>query len=274
MKFAFSNLGAPAWSIPKVAQEARRMGYDGVELRLLDGEVIDPVVDRAALHEAARVCRGQDVEICALDTSCRFNLADAAERARQVQVLRHWIAAAHELHVPVLRVFGGDSDDPAVSDADGNAWVAEALEQVVPEAEQANVTVALETHDAFSSARRVAEVLRAVDAPQIGAVWDSQAPCTVGESVETVVECLARRLVHVHAKDARRVSPDSPQWELVLVGEGTVPVREQLHALLQLDYRGYVSVEWEKKWHPGLAEPEVALPQHIQWLRNAVASGL
>jgi hypothetical protein len=30
-------------------------------------------------------------------------------------------------------------------------------------------------------------------------------------------------------------------------------------------------VEWEKKWHPHLAEPEVALPQHIallkEWMR-------
>jgi fatty-acyl-CoA synthase len=35
-----------------------------------------------------------------------------------------------------------------------------------------------------------------------------------------------------------------------------------------MGYRGYVSVEWEKKWHPELADPEVALPQHLEWLRS------
>ncbi len=27
-------------------------------------------------------------------------------------------------------------------------------------------------------------------------------------------------------------------------------------------YRNWISVEWEKRWHPEIAEPEVALPQH------------
>jgi hypothetical protein len=29
-------------------------------------------------------------------------------------------------------------------------------------------------------------------------------------------------------------------------------------------------VEWEKKWHPELAEPEVAYPRHIELLREYV----
>jgi hypothetical protein len=31
-------------------------------------------------------------------------------------------------------------------------------------------------------------------------------------------------------------------------------------------------VEWEKKWHPDLAEPEVALPQHADLLREYLAA--
>jgi sugar phosphate isomerase/epimerase len=48
-----------------------------------------------------------------------------------------------------------------------------------------------------------------------------------------------------------------------------VPVRRILALLQEAGYNGYVSVEWEKKWHPDLAEPEVAIPQHIAWLREA-----
>jgi len=50
MKYAFSTLACPAWSIERVASSATRLGYDGVELRLLDGDVIDPIADRAKVE--------------------------------------------------------------------------------------------------------------------------------------------------------------------------------------------------------------------------------
>jgi len=130
------------------------------------------------------------------------------------------------------------------------------------------VTIALETHDAFSSARRVAEVLRAVDSAYVAALWDSHHSYRVGETAQEVIEVLGTRLAHVHVKDARRVTPGGSAWQLTLLGEGEVPVREQLKLLVQHGYTGYVSVEWEKKWHPEIAEPEIALPQHIAWLKS------
>jgi fatty-acyl-CoA synthase len=31
-------------------------------------------------------------------------------------------------------------------------------------------------------------------------------------------------------------------------------------------YPHWISVEWEKRWHPEIEEPEVALPQHLDLL--------
>ena len=271
MKYAFSTLACPAWSVEQVTQAATRMGYDGVELRLLDGEVIDPVADRLKVSQATATCRGHGLEVCAFDTSCRFNYADPAERTRQIAELRNWIRLAQDVQVPLLRVFGGPGQPdsvPAPTDHEVNQWVAESLRQVAPEAEQAFVTIALETHDAFSSARRVAEVVRAVDSAYVAALWDSHHPYRVGETAQEVIEVLGTRIAHVHVKDARRGTPAGSDWQLVLLGEGEVPVREQLKLLEQHGYSGYVSVEWEKKWHPEIAEPEIALPQHIAWLKS------
>jgi len=72
---------------------------------------------------------------------------------------------------------------------------------------------------------------------------------------------LGRRLLHVHVKDGRP-RPDGASWDLVLMGEGEVPVLRSLRALRDGGYRGWLSVEWEKRWHPEIEEPEVALPQH------------
>jgi len=113
----------------------------------------------------------------------------------------------------------------------------------------------------------VAAVLDQVDSSHVAALWDSQHPYRAGETAEEVIALLGPRIRHVHVKDARHPArPDDP-WPLVLLGEGDVPVAEQLRLLAQSGYDGYVAVEWEKKWHPEIAPPEVALPQHIAWLR-------
>lgn len=269
MKLAFSNLACPAWSIERVADEARRLGYDAVELRLLGGEVIDPVRDRQEVIDAAATVRARASEVCAFDTSCRLNQADPGARAGQLAELRAWIELAHTVDVPILRVFGGP-DEPGGTTEQANAGVAETLAQAAPEAEQAAVSIALETHDAFSSARRVADVLQRVPSPAIGALWDSHHPYRMGETAEEAGALLGPRLVHVHVKDARRGPGDA--WELVPLGEGEVPVAAQLAVLERLGYAGYISVEWEKKWHPEIPEPETALPQHIAQLKKLMAS--
>lgn len=268
MQYAFSTLSCPAWSIEQVVAAARTTGYDGVELRLLDGEVIDPVRDAAAVERAVAACREGHVEVPILDTSCRFNIPQEGERAEQVATLRRWVALAGRLGVPLLRVFGG-ADDSEGSAGEADARVAGALASVAPEAESAGVTIALETHDAYSSAWRVARVLDAVRSAQVAALWDLHHPYRLGEAPEQVIEALGSRIAFVHVKDARRTSRGD-DWDLVLLGEGEVPVRDQLAALARHGYDGWVSVEWEKKWHPEIAEPEVALPQHIAWLKGAV----
>jgi len=268
VKFAFSTLACPRWSIEQVVENAVQMGYDGIELRLLDGEIIDPARDAEKVIEAVSLSRASGIDVCAFDSSCRFNLSDPLARAQNVADLERWIRLARQLQVPIVRVFGGERDANAQqTEEQENAWVVEALRQVAPLAEQAGVTVVLETHDAFSSARRVARVLDAVHSSAVAALWDSHHPYRVGESVDDVINVLGKHIAHVHVKDAFRI-PDSDHWQLVLLGEGEVPVQEQLVRLQQHGYRGYVSVEWEKRWHLELSDPEIALPEHIAWLKR------
>jgi sugar phosphate isomerase/epimerase len=57
-----------------------------------------------------------------------------------------------------------------------------------------------------------------------------------------------------------------PELRRFLELASEVPVREMLGLLAAGGYRGWISVEWEKRWHPEIAEPEVALPQHLSVL--------
>lgn len=153
-----------------------------------------------------------------------------------------------------MRVFGGESPD--LDD------VARRLEPALDVARAFGVTVALETHDAFSSAVLVGRLLDRVKDPAFAAVWDVHHPHRVGESPETVLAALGSRIELVHVKDARA------DGSLVPLGKGDVPVRESLALLHAAGYDGWLTVEWEKRWHPELAEPEIALPREVETLRR------
>jgi fatty-acyl-CoA synthase len=226
-------------------------GYDGLELRLLDGEPIDPLALGAeARHAVVQALTRAGVTLVCLDTS--IELAQSFDRALPAAV-----ELASEWGAPVVRVFGGAGgalDEIAVR-----------LEPVLARAEELGVTIALETHDAFSSAALVAELLQRVPSPSFAAIWDVHHPYRLGESPEDVVRALGARIRLVHVKDARRSGDD---WELVALGEGEVPVRESIAVLQAAGYDGWLTVEWEKRWHPELAEPELALPREAETLRR------
>jgi sugar phosphate isomerase/epimerase len=127
------------------------------------------------------------------------------------------------------------------------------------------VATVLETHDDFAAGATVAATLARVSSPFVGALWDTHHPYRMGESTAETMALLGDRLRHVHIKDSRRRGDG---WDLVLLGEGEVPVAEILHAIQASGYDGWYCVEWEKKWHPEILDPEIALPQHAEVLRR------
>ena len=50
--------------------------------------------------------------------------------------------------------------------------------------------------------------------------------------------------------------------QYTLLGEGEVPIFDAINALISGGYKGFYSFEWEKLWHPELAEPEMALADY------------
>ena len=265
MKLAFSTLGCPDWSLDQVTGAARDLGYDGVELRLLDGEVIPPDLAADERRRVKRQFASAGVEIACLDTSARFTAPEPAARRKQEDDVRRYLELANEWETPLVRVFGGNLA-PGQTEAEGVDLLSESLARVAPDAERAGVTVCLETHDAFSAGRLVGEVMGRVPSPGVAALWDTHHPYRMNETVEETWGYVGSRLVHTHVKDARR-KPDGG-WQLCLLGEGEVPVSAALATWAANGYSGYVCVEWEKKWHPEIEAPEVAFPQHLETLRR------
>jgi sugar phosphate isomerase/epimerase len=259
-RIAFSTLAFPDASLATAVALGRSWGYTGVELRLIDGDLIDPAMpaaDRAAVKHTAAAA---GLPIVAVDSSIR--LTDNEPGAE----LRKFIVLASEWESPLVRVFGGALPDGNPDRQARLAAAARVLEASVPLAERLGVTIGVETHDAFSASSVVAELPAMVPTGAVGAVWDSHHPYRMGQRPAEVWSDIGRRTLLAQVKDARRDATRTDGWQLVLLGQGEVPVREMLDLLNGGGYEGWISVEWEKRWHPEIEEPEVALPQHLSLL--------
>ena len=266
MKLTVSTLGSPAWTLEDTAAKARAYGFDGVDLRLLDGEVITVDSIRANADRIRDLFPAGVFPVTSLGTSIRIAVADPAAITAIDTELRAWVTVAAELGIGLIRVFGGKR--PEGLDAEQSVTAAAAtLERIAPDASRAGVIVGLETHDDFSSAALVARVLAKIPHPAIGAIWDLHHTYRMGETAAQVIHLFGDRLLNVHVKDAvRKGTGDS--WQLVPLGEGEIPVEESLVLLANAGYPGDISIEWEKKWHPELDDPEIAFPQHIAVMRT------
>ncbi len=255
---AYSTLAFPNERIEDVAELGRRTGYGGIELRLIDGELIPSDLSADTIARVRRAIAG--LELVALDTSIRLAEEDAASQ------ISAYLRLAHDLGAPVIRVFGGalgtEPDERAARLQHG----ADVLGAVAEHAHSLGIIVAVETHDDFSASADLGALLTLIEHPAIGAVWDSHHPWRMGEDPATVFKNVGARVALAQVKDARRDESEKSGWKLVLLGEGEVPVRGMLEELAAGGYRGPISVEWEKNWHREIEDASIAMPQHYELL--------
>jgi fatty-acyl-CoA synthase len=256
-RIAFSTLAFPDATLATAVSLGREWGYAGVELRLIDGELIDPSMPASARAQVKRTAAAAGLPIVAVDSSVRLTGEDPGAE------LRRFLELASDWESPLIRVFGGSLPDDGPSRAAQLAAAARVLQAAVPVADRLGVAIGVETHDDFSASRVLAELLAMVGSRSVGAVWDSHHPHRAGEQPAEVWQNIGRRLLLAQVKDARRAAERDDGWQLVLLGQGEVPVAGMLRLLAAGGYDGWISVEWEKRWHTEIEEPEVALPQHL-----------
>lgn len=266
---AFTTLACPDWSWERAVQRAVEYGYQGLELRGVEGEMdLTKAVPFTAsrLLATKRELKERGLAIPCLDTSCRFD--QAVEFDNSIDEGKRHIDLAGELEAPSIRVFG-DRIPNSQSREKIIEQVVEGLLALAQHAEGTGVQVLLESHNDFARLQNLLDVMRAVHHPHVGVLWDVHHPYRFfSEPLADTYEKLKDRIRHVHLKDS--VSVDGGV-RYCLLGQGVVPVSEVLQLLASGGYDGWIAFEWEKRWHPEIEEPEVALPDFIRVVRAAEA---
>jgi len=268
IRLAFSTLGCPSWPLARVLDTASRLGYDGVELRFIEGDDAlwaRPELSGAGLRETITRLADSGLAVPCVDTRSFFHSPDSLDRGRAVEEAERSAEVAAGLGARGIRVFG-DRVQPGADSASTRTWIVESLATLRDRLCGTGVEVWLETHGDFATAAATRSLLEAAGGEGLGAIWDpANAFSEFGEEPEKGAALLGTFLRHVHLKDARRPADGKVPWPPALPGRGDVPAARALAWLREAGQDRWVSFEWEKRWHPEIEEPEVALPHFLHW---------
>lgn len=264
-RLAFTTLAAPSWSWEETLDRAVEYEYEGVELRGVEGEMDLPRARpfvAAQLEVTKKELAGHGLTVPCLGTSCRLH---EEEVEKNLDEARRNIDLAAELGAPYIRVFGDRLPQDETRDRVVDRIV-DGLMTLGEYAQGAGVQVLIESHGDFSRTDDLVEVIHRASHPRVQVLWDVHHPYRFhGEPVAETYGKLHDRIRHVHLKDSSPTG-DGPRY--CLVGEGDTPIEESLQLLQSGGYGGWIAYEWEKKWHPEIEEPEVALPAFTRTIRK------
>ena len=266
MKLCFSTLGCPKWSFEEVIDFAVKHGYQGLEIRGVDGEMFPDKIARFQLgrqQETKKLIADAGLKMHVFGTSVKFHEAD--KREENIEQGKKAIDVCAAMGIPYIRIFGdqiGDADEKTIIDQ-----VISGSKELCEYAKGTGVEVLLEVHGQFNVLERVLAVCEGVAMDNFGLVWDvAHSDKTYGDDYKVFYDGIKPYIRHIHIKDHKHVDGG---FDLCRLGEGDIPILPIVRMLIDDGYDGRFSLEWEKLWHPELAEPEVAFVDYLELMKKA-----
>ena len=235
----------------------QEIGMTGAELRVVDGKNILDLTDdelkrtKDALNAAGLkvVSIASPVLKCVLpnapEVDSRFQhdvFASKHTFEDQPRLTEHAIKVAQFFAAPIVRVF---SYWRTVQPERCQEAIVKALTDLAALGQKENVIIGLENEHACNvgTAAETARILRLVPNLNLMVVWDPANAMCAGEDPfpRGYSELPAGRIAHVHAKDCHIDAEGKPVWGPL--GTRHVLWKEQIRALLDDGYRGYISLE-------------------------------
>ncbi len=266
---SFSTLGCPDWAYPDIVSFAAVNGYNGIELRGLQRDLDLPKCKAfntpGNINASAKLAKEKGIKIIALGSSAQLHHSEAKERMKNLDEAKRFIDLAHKLNCPFVRVFPNNFPKETAHDVTIEL-IAKGLEELGNYAKGAKVSVLMETHGDVVWSADIEKIMKMVQSPDTGLVWDIYNMWSVTkEPPAAVYEILKKYIRHSHIKDAKTIDGTE---HYVLPGKGDSPIFEGIEALSKGGYRGYYSFEWEKMWHPEIDAPELVLPGYPKVMRD------
>jgi sugar phosphate isomerase/epimerase len=271
MKIAFMTLGCPNWNLDTIIARGQEYGFDGVDFRGYLDEIDITKLPLFTTQAAGTRKRLNDagLEVSAISTSITVCRADA--RDKNLDEARRTIEVSQKLGSSNVRVFGGGYLQKSTHAELAKVGL-DCMRAILDLDGASGMHWLFETHDNWIKASDCKLLLDNIEDTAFGALWDMGHTARVGgETPEQSYAAIGPRIGYTHVKDA--VHDPNHEWAMddgwhyVLPGEGQLPLADAIRVLQGHGYDGWILFEQEKRWHPNLAEPEVAFPAFVKWVK-------
>lgn len=259
MKICFSTLGCPEWSYSEIISFASDLGFNGVEIRGVQGELYAPSIPEftpSKVEATKKKLASLSLSIPCLTSACDLNDPEVVASAKA------YIDTASLIGTPYIRILGDPTPNP-LGDISMKV-VLPNLSAIADYAKDKGVMPLIETNGFFAKTRILLALLQEAGKDNVGVLYDIHHPYRFfGESPAYTLKNLGPYIKHVHIKDSVM---DGKKVSYRMLGEGTIPVKETIHALEDNGFEGFYSLEWVKRWDLTLEDPDIAFVQFKEFM--------
>ena len=264
--YSYWHFRPPRVSIETVIEKASELGVEGVDIlhRQMDSE------DRAYLQKLKRHAFLNGVDLISLSIHQNFVNPNISERQKEIDHTHRCIELACQMGIPSIRLNSGRWNTiasfdklmeargeepvlPGYTEDEGFKWCIESIEKCLPKAAECGVLLALENHWGLSrTPEGLLRIVNAIKSPWLGVLMDT------GNFLEDPYDKLrqiAPKTVFVQAKTYY----GGGEWYTL-----DLDYRRIAKILAEVNYHGYVSIEFE-----GKENPDSGVRKSIEMLRAA-----
>jgi len=265
--YSFWRFNGPkeATPIESCIDKAAAMGFDGVELLLIQMTS----EEKNYLQRLKKRAFQAGLDLMGFSTHQSFLYPDPAKRQENIDKTIHQIELAYQLGIPTMRINTGrwgtskDFDElmankgiePTLeghADEEGFKWVIEAIGKCIPKAAECGVVLGLENHWGLGrTAAGVKRIVEAINSPWLMVTLDTG---NFLENTYSQLEMLAKNAILVQAKTYY----GGGKWYTLDLDYSRIG-----SIMRKVNYRGYISLEFE-----GKADANTAVPESLNLLRK------
>jgi sugar phosphate isomerase/epimerase len=271
IKFAFSTVACPDSTLKQVAEQAKEMGYDAVELRTLGagsaGLSCDPALSDPG--KVAQIFNDAGIEPLCLSTSLALHHRGTTEFHRANFNIQRALEDAKTIGCQAVRIFGnevgvGENQRGVI------ARIAERAKPLAEKAADLGIELLFENAGSFPAPKEWWWLLNIVEHPMVGLMWN-QAVSAANDDEDkggwVSVSTLNSRIRIAKVKDISLGQGAG----YVPLGQGDVGIKNFIQRLLGIGFDGYITVEWDRLWLPSLAPAQEYLPEALASMKSWIA---
>ena len=293
-KIVGHTMGTPEYELEEAIDLFKEIHLDGIEIVCQEGykSGIDPHAPVTFLKKILEKCKNLKLDIaCLTPYLSKFNSPDSKTREEELKNLKNAIDVASYLECHFMRIYGGSR---LVEKKEDNTpellkqYLIESIIDACNYAEKKDVYLVIENHfnTLTETALQTVDIIKSIDHSHAGILYD-QANLTFfyAEDYEDAINLQAPYIKYVHVKDlffkledkrfeaSSVFTVDKSKRNVYsrILGEGIIPWPKILSKLHEIGYRGYLSIEYERRWHAeDLPPAKEGMKKSAEYLRSLV----